>query len=149
MTIIKDNILLMSATSSWLMQYYFLIFWFAVFLYISASSLRVKPDASQLWFNGFTHSTKKSMLKLLNELSSVSPVHTQFFILFSCSSSFTFGQLSMNLCIGSPRLEIQSLVVYATVSFLRHQQKVQIPDSRVKKTSQAWMPSPFDCHLLW
>lgn len=83
---------------------------------------------------------KKSMLKLLNELSAVSPVHIQFFTLFSCSSSLTFGQLSMNLYNGSPRLEIQSLIVYinkqcivyATVSLPRHQQKVRnlIPGQR-------------------
>lgn len=72
---------------------------------------------------------KKSMLKLLNELSAVSPVHIQFFTLFSRSLSLTFGQLSMNLYNGSPRLEIQSLIVYAnkqcivyaTVSLPRHQ----------------------------
>lgn len=34
---------------------------------------------------------KKSMLKLLNEISAVSPVHIQFFMLFSCLSSFLFG----------------------------------------------------------
>lgn len=68
---------------------------------------------------------KKSMLKLLNEISAVSPVHIQFFMLFSCSSSFSFGQLSVNLYNASPRVEIQSLIVYTTVSLPGHEQKVQ------------------------
>ena len=68
---------------------------------------------------------KKLVLKLVNEVSAVSPVHVQFFMLFSCLSSFTLGWLSMKLSNGSPRLEIQSLTVHATVIFPSHQQKVQ------------------------
>lgn len=68
---------------------------------------------------------KKLVLKLLNEVSAVCPVHVQFFTLFSCSSSFTLGQLSMKLSNGSPRLEIQSLIVHAMVTFPSCQQKVQ------------------------
>lgn len=90
------------------MQYYFLIFWFAVFLYIFASILRAKPDASGCEFIGLLIVLKKLVLKLVNEVSAVSPVLAPVFILFSCSSSFTLGQLSVKLSNGFPRLEIQS-----------------------------------------
>lgn len=79
---------------------------------------------------GLLTGLKKLVLKLVNEVCAVSPAHVPGFALFSRSSSCALGWLSMKLSSGSPRLEIQNLIVHAMVIFPSHQQKVQNPIHR-------------------
>lgn len=87
-------------------------------------------------FIGLLIVLRKLVLKLVNEVSAVSLVLAPFFILFSCSSSFTLGQLSMKLSNGFPRLEIQS---HCSCHSYFYKSSAEGPksDSQVKKTFQA------------